>query len=73
MDLDARGIPGGFVATEEFIEAAAAQAASLGFDPHKVFVSHPIQDRTDDEMFEIAERTFDEVLALILAKAGAET
>ncbi len=65
MDLDSRGTPGGFIATEEFREAAAAQAASLGFNPSKVFVPHPIQDRTDDEMREIAERVFEEVLALV--------
>ena len=51
-----------------FVEAAAAQAKSLGFDPHKVFVPHPIQDRTDEEMQLIAENVFDEVLALILNK-----
>lgn len=66
MDLDSRGIPGGFVATVEFIEAAKAQAQSLGFDPFKVFVAHPIQDRTDEEMAKIAEHAFEDVLALIL-------
>ncbi len=30
--------------------AAAAQAAPLGLDAARVFVAHPIQDRTDDEM-----------------------
>jgi len=68
LDLERRGLPGGFVASEEFVEAAAAQAKSLGFDPHKVFVPHPIQDRTDEEMQLIAENVFDEVLALILNK-----
>jgi len=66
MDLERRGIPGGFVASEEFVEASGAQAKSLGFDPHKVFVPHPIQDRTDEEMQQIAENAFEEVLALIL-------
>lgn len=65
-DLDRRGIPGGFVASNEFREAAAAQAKSLGFDPFKVFVEHPIQDRTDAEMQDIAERAFQAVLAMIL-------
>jgi D-alanine-D-alanine ligase-like ATP-grasp enzyme len=68
LDLDRRGIPGGFVASEEFVEAAIAQAKSLGFDPHKVFVPHPIQDRTDEEMQEIAENAFEQVLALILRR-----
>ncbi|MCH8256930.1 MAG: hypothetical protein IIA75_03345 [Proteobacteria bacterium] len=68
LDLDRRGIPGGFVASEEFVEAADAQAKSLGFDPHKVFVPHPIQDRTDEEMQQIAENAFEDILAMILNK-----
>ena len=66
MDLDSRGIPGGFVASTEFVEAARAQAESLGFDPHKVFVTHPIQDRTDKEMQVLAEEAFEEILAMVL-------
>lgn len=65
MDLDRRGIPGGFVASEEFREAANAQAKSLGFDPTRVFVPHPIQDRTDEEMQALAEQAYDSVLALV--------
>ena len=65
MDLEKRGIPGGFVASTEFIEAARAQAESLGFDPYKVFVGHPIQDRTDEEMQRLAEASFEEILAMI--------
>ena len=68
MDLEKRGVPGGFVASEEFVEAADAQAESLGFDPHRVFVSHPIQDRTDQEMEELAEQAFSQVLAMVLTE-----
>lgn len=67
-DLDTRGIPGGFVASKEFIEAAEAQGNSLGFHPHSVFVTHPIQDRTNEEMQKIAEQAFDEVLKMIVRK-----
>ena len=66
MDLDSRGVPGGFIASTEFIEAAKAQAESLGFDPYKVFVGHPIQDRTDVEMQTLAEEAFEDILAMIL-------
>jgi len=66
MDLDSRGVPGGFIASTEFIEAAKAQAESLGFDPYKVFVDHPIQDRTDAEMQTLAEQAFEDILAMIL-------
>ena len=68
MDLDSRGVPGGFVASTEFIEAAKAQAESLGFDPYKVFVGHPFQDRTDAEMQTLAEEAFEDILAMILEK-----
>ena len=65
MDLEKRGIPGGFVASTEFVEAARAQAESLGFDPFKVFVTHLIQDRTDEEMQQLAEDVFEEILGMI--------
>jgi hypothetical protein len=65
MDLDSRGIPGVFVASTEFIEAAQAQAESVGFDPHKVFVDHPIQDRSDAEIQTLAEDAFEDILAMI--------
>ena len=65
MDLDSRGVPGGFGASSEFAEAAKAQAVSLGFDPFRVFVEHPIQDRSDQEIIRLADRYFLDVLALI--------
>ena len=65
MDLERRGIPGGFVASAEFAEAARAQAESLGFDPFKVFVAHPIQDRNDEEIQQLAEDAFEKILAMI--------
>jgi len=66
-DLEGRGLPGVFVASTEFVEAAAAQAKALGFDPARVFVAHPIQDRTDAEMAALAETAVDEVLRAITA------
>jgi len=54
LDLERRGIPGVFVATTEFVDAAAAQAAALGGEPARVFVPHPIQDRTADEVRALA-------------------
>jgi alkanesulfonate monooxygenase SsuD/methylene tetrahydromethanopterin reductase-like flavin-dependent oxidoreductase (luciferase family) len=65
MDLDSRGIPGGFIASAEFEEAANAQAAAFGFEPAVTYVRHPIQDRTDDEMREIADSAFEKVLEMI--------
>ena len=63
VDLEGRGIPGVFVASREFVEAAATQAAALGFpDVARVFVDHPIQDRTDAEIEALADAAVDAVL-----------
>ena len=59
------GLPGVFVASAEFIAAAAAQARALGFDAARVFVPHPIQDRADDELRALAEAAVDEVLRML--------
>jgi hypothetical protein len=55
-----------FVASTEFISAAEAQAKALGFDPAVVFVPHPIQDRTDDEIRTLAEIAFEDILAQLI-------
>jgi predicted Zn-dependent protease len=66
-DLERRGVVGTFVASSEFVDAAEVQAAALGFDAARVFVPHPIQDRTDDEMVAIADAVVDEVIATVVA------
>ena len=66
-DLEGRGIPGVFVASTEFIEAAEAQARALGFPAAAVYVPHPIQDRTDEEMRDLADGAVDAILAAIVA------
>lgn len=69
-DLEDLGVVGVAVASSEFAEAAAAQNASLGYDPAIVFVPHPIQDRTDDEMRDLADRSVDAILRAIAAEGG---
>lgn len=64
-ELEKKGIPGVFIASDEFVEAAKAQSAQLGFNPAAVFVPHPIQDRTDEEMRVLADKSFKEILAAI--------
>jgi len=66
VDIERRGVPGMFVASSEFIEAAQAQADALGFPQvARVFAPHPVQDRTDDEMRAYAEATVAAVTAAI--------
>lgn len=62
-DLERRGIPGVFVASQVFTEAAELQGNALGFHPASLFVEHPIQDRTDDEMREIADKAVNALIS----------
>ena len=64
-DLESRGVVAAFVASEEFIQAAEAQTKSLGFPAARVFVPHPIQDRTDAEMRQLADDILDGVIAAL--------
>jgi len=64
-DLEVRGIPGVMVASTEFIDAADAQIAALGMEVARVFIQHPIQDRTDDEVNALAEAAIQELIAAI--------
>jgi hypothetical protein len=65
-DLERRGIPSAYVATVEFVDGADAQAKALGFEHSPVYVEHPIQDRTDDEMLAIADAAFEAVVAQLV-------
>jgi alkanesulfonate monooxygenase SsuD/methylene tetrahydromethanopterin reductase-like flavin-dependent oxidoreductase (luciferase family) len=67
VNLESGGVPGVMVASTEFVDAAAAQASALGADPARVFVAHPIQDRTDDELRALADGAIDEILRRLLA------
>ena len=63
VDLEMRGVPGVVVASSEFVEAAESQARALGLAARRVFVPHPIQDRTNAEMRSLAESAVDTILA----------
>jgi hypothetical protein len=65
-NLEARGIPSVGVATTEFIQGAEAQAKALGTDPALVFIPHPVQDRTDEELRALADQYFEEILKLLV-------
>jgi hypothetical protein len=65
-DLEERGVPGVFVASTEFIQAAAAQSEALGYPAAAVFVAHPIQDRTDAEMRVLADTATAPLIAALV-------
>ncbi len=67
VNLESSGVPSVMIASSEFVDAASAQAAALGADPARVFVAHPIQDRTDDEMRALADGALEAILRRLLA------
>ena len=67
-DLERRGVPGVFVASVVFVDAARTQGDAIGFQPERLFVEHPIQDRTDAEMAEIADKAVEALVAKLTSQ-----
>jgi hypothetical protein len=65
MNLDGRGIPGVSIVTRGFVDAVDVQSKALGFDPAVVYVPHPIQNRTREELARIADEAVEPALALL--------
>ena len=63
--LDKLGIPGLVVATTEFKPAADAQSKSLGFEPAMIWLPHPIQNRTTDELAQLTDEALQPILATL--------
>lgn len=65
--FEIQGRPAVFLASTEFIDAAEVQSSALGLpEVRRVFVPHPIQDATDDEMRARADAVVDEVIAALI-------
>ena len=62
-NLDGLGIPSVVVATTAFVQAADVQSKALAYEPSIVWVPHPIQDRTDEELRSLADQAFDGIVA----------
>jgi len=66
--FEIQGTPAVTIASSEFVDAAETQARALGMlDARRVFVPHPIQDATDDEMRQKAEDVADAVIGALTA------
>ena len=50
------------MSTVAFVQAADAQSRQLGYEPSIVWVPHPIQPRTDEELHALADGAFEEVV-----------
>ena len=69
MNLDGRGIPGVSIVTTEFADAVEVQSKALGFDPAVVFVPHPIQNRTPEELARIADDAIEPALRFLQGRS----
>ena len=58
--------PAVVIASSEFVDAARKQAEALGLpELRRVFVPHPIQDATDEQMRTKADAIVNEVIAAL--------
>ena len=65
--FEVNGKPSVFIASTEFVDAAIAQSEALGLpDVRRIFVPHPIQDATDDEMRAKADAIINEIIAALV-------
>ena len=68
LELESAGRPAVLIASGAFVQAAEEQAALLGQPAiRRVFVDHPVQDRTDDELREQARRIAAQVVEALSA------
>jgi hypothetical protein len=68
LGFEALGRPAVLVASDVFRAAAATEAANLGQPAaRRVFVAHPVQDRTDDELAAMASRALGGVIDALSA------
>lgn len=67
VNLEGQGVPGVFIASDVFEDGAVRQAEALGADPAAVYIPHPIQDRSDDEMVALADAAFGEIVHRLIA------
>ena len=66
IELEALGTPAVLAASSAFRDAADEQAVLLGQpELRRVLVAHPIQDRTDDELRELARGVVGELLQAV--------
>ena len=68
VQFESNGLPHVFVLSTEFAEAAQVQAEALGLpEVRRVFVPHPIQDATDEEMRMKAQDAIDAIVEALTA------
>ena len=66
--LERAGIPTAAIATEPFVDEALEQAQLLGMPDYRmVFIPHPVQLLTLEQLHEHADRVFDSIVGRLYA------
>ena len=63
QELDRRGVPGVACVSEEVETGVVAWRKLHGFNAGAIYVRHPIQPLTDDEVRERADEVFNAIIA----------
>lgn len=63
---EADGVPSVLFASEEFVSAVDSQMVTLGTLPTVIYLPHPIQSRTDEQIEELADSYFDLAIGSLL-------
>ncbi len=61
-DLDRNGLAGVSVLTEEFRNAFESQKSAIGLEAASIYVPHPMQNRTTEELHTFAEQHFETIM-----------
>ena len=68
LELESLDTPAVLVASNAFVQAADDQAQKLGqAEIRRIFVDHPVPDRSDDELQATARAVVDDVLGRLVA------
>ena len=63
VELERHGLPTAAVATEPFVDEALEQARLLGMPGYRmVYVPHPVQLLTLEQLHEYADRVFEQIV-----------
>lgn len=71
-DLDRNGLSGVSVLTEEFRNAFESQKSAIGLEAASVYVPHPMQNRTTEELHSFADQHFETILSEICREGLAK-
>ena len=70
VELERQGLPTAGVATEPFVDEALEQARLLGMPDYRmVYVPHPVQLLSVEELHGYADRAFEQIVQRLISSA----